>query len=286
MKLSLILATVGRSSEVGRLIGTLAAQTDRRFELIVVDQNADDRLVPHVEAGRAAGLDLQHLKLERPSLSGARNLGIRHASGDVIGFPDDDCWYEAGTVAALIDTFAAEPDVEGCIACWVEQSEGRGRTPPQADLSLADWRKFRGGDASSISLFFKRSLFERLGGFDERFGVGQWYGAAEEIDFVLRALASGARLASRPRARVHHLYGTQAPSGRAMALFSATRKRARGTGAIYAKHRLAAWVIVRGLCAPVFLPLLHRQGWAAVARGAGAVLGRIEGFLNWRRTQT
>ncbi|MFX5245469.1 glycosyltransferase, partial [Acinetobacter baumannii] len=72
MKLSLILATVGRSSEVGRLIGTLAAQTDRRFELIVVDQNEDDRLVPHIEAGRAAGLDLQHLRLERPSLSGAR----------------------------------------------------------------------------------------------------------------------------------------------------------------------------------------------------------------------
>ncbi|WP_018229396.1 glycosyltransferase family 2 protein [Methyloversatilis universalis] len=285
MKLSLILATVGRSSEVGRLIGTLAAQTDRRFELIVVDQNDDDRLVPHVEAGRTAGLDLQHLKLERPSLSGARNLGIRHASGDVIGFPDDDCWYEAGTVAALLDTFAAEPDVEGCIACWMEQSEGRGSTPLQADLSLADWRNFRGGDASSISLFFKRGLFDRLGGFDERFGVGQWYGAGEETDFVLRALASGERLAFRPNVRVHHLY-TASPTGRVFALFSAARRRARGTGAIYAKHRLAAWVIFRGLCAPVLLPLLHMRGWAALTLGAGAVLGRIEGFLNWRRTQT
>lgn len=285
MKLSLILATVGRSSEVGRLIGTLAAQTDRRFELIVVDQNADDRLVPHVEAGRAAGLDLQHLKLERPSLSGARNLGIRHASGDVIGFPDDDCWYEAGTVAALLDTFAAEPDVEGCIACWVEQSEGRGVIPPEADLSLADWRNFRGGDASSISLFFRRGLFERLGGFDERFGVGQWYGAGEETDFVLRALASGERLACRPQVRVHHFYGAL-PTERVSTLFSAARRRARGTGAIYAKHRLAAWVIVRGLCAPVLLPLWRLQGWAAFTRGVGAMLGRVEGFLNWCRTQT
>lgn len=285
MKLSLILATVGRCDDVGRLIETLLNQADRRFELIVVDQNSDDRLNVHIEMGLRAGLDVRHLRLAKPSLSGARNLGIRHATGDVLGFPDDDCWYEQGTVAAVLEAFEATPDIEGCVACWVELAEGTGRMPHPADLSLAEWRNFRGSGASSITLFFRRSLFDRLGGFDERFGVGQWYGAAEETDFVLRALGTGARLVTRPQARVHHLYGTQAPV-KISALFASTRKRARGTGALYAKHKLATWVIVRGLCAPVLLPLVRLQGGRALIKGMGAVLGRFEGFLTWRRTQS
>lgn len=44
--ISLILATVGRTETLHRLVDSLAAQTLHSFELIVVDQNSDDRLQP------------------------------------------------------------------------------------------------------------------------------------------------------------------------------------------------------------------------------------------------
>jgi GT2 family glycosyltransferase len=147
-------------------------------------------------------------------------------------------------------------------------------------LAQSAWRSFRGGDASSISLFLKKPLFTRLGGFDEHFGVGQWYGAAEETDFLLRALADSAKLLHCPIARVHHHFPTGALLATHIACLHA-RRRARGTGAIYAKHRLNLWVVMRGFIAPWLMPLRHGKLQHAKL-GIFVTLGRIEGFMRWK----
>lgn len=280
MKLSLILATVGRSDDVQRFVESIIGQTSRTFELIVVDQNQDERLLPSIQLARAAGLDVQHLRMAQASLSGARNLGLQHASGDVIAFPDDDCWYEPDAVAAVCTAFAQQPAWSGVVAQWVEQTAARGGEPAQGELSPAAWRRYRGGDASSISLFIRAAVFKQLGGFDERLGVGRWFGAGEEIDLIFRALAAGAVLGRCPNARVHHRFWghmVDQPGITGRAVF----KRARGTGALYAKHRLPTVVVLRGLVAPPLVAVAHRQGikglWLALAMSAG----RIQGVLAW-----
>ena len=91
LKFSLLLATVGRTAELERFLSSLDAQTYRNFDLIVVDQNPDERLAALVQsyAGRFPVLCVK----STPGLSRARNAGLRYVSGDVIAFPDDDCWY-------------------------------------------------------------------------------------------------------------------------------------------------------------------------------------------------
>lgn len=279
MTVSLVLATIGRTDELGRCLQSLAAQTDMDFEVLVVDQNQDDRLAPILADAAAHGLRLHHLRLAYPSLSGARNLGIRHATGSVVGFPDDDCWYEPDAIKAVQSAFAADAELRGAVACWVEQAVAKGTSMPSGVLSNAAWRNYRGGDASSITLFVQRSLLQRLQGFDERFGVGCWHGAAEEIDLVLRALATGARLVHCPLARVHHAFSTEMQRPLLSACLAA-RKRARGTGGIYAKHALGTWAVVRGLVAPCVVPLA-RARLADAVRGCFICLGRLEGFLRW-----
>lgn len=278
--LSLVLATYGRCDDVGRMLDSLAVQTDTEFEVLIVDQNPDDRLHEHVARGLASGLSIRHLRLEQPSLSGARNLGIAQASGEIIGFPDDDCWYEPDTVAQVRRAFAQEDSPDGVVGCWVEQLAASGAETPAGSLSYAEWRRFQGKGASSITLFFRRRLFECLGGFDERFGVGQWYGAAEETDFILRALASGSRLEYCPVARVHHAFSLSSTTDLLVSC-RAMRRRGRGTGAIYAKHDMSAWVIFRGLVGQVARPLLAGKLTAAIV-GISASRGSLEGFLKWR----
>ena len=281
---SLVLATYGRCTDVGRLLDSLAAQTDSAFEVLVIDQNPDERLREHIDHALAHGLSIRHLRLAKPSLSGARNLGIAQALGEIIGFPDDDCWYEQDTVAKVRAAFAQTDDIEGVVGTWVELLPGRNGTTPTGSLLYADWRRFRGQGASSITLFFSRKLCARLNGFDERFGVGKWYGAAEETDFILRALASGARVDYCPEAIVHH-----APPLAAMASLLAScrsmRSRGRGTGGVYGKHRMSAWVILRGIAGQVVRPLLAGH-FRRVPIGASASLGFVEGLVVWRCTES
>ena len=280
MLVSLVLATVGRCDDVGRCLQSLAAQTDPNFEVLLIDQNADDRLVPWVTQYNELGLTIRHLRMGIPSLSGARNFGIEAANGVIVGFPDDDCWYEAEVIALVRAAFSSQPPKDGIVANWIEQSAVRNPSMTSEILSLQAWRAFRGGDASSISLFFNRELLTELHGFDERMGVGQWYGAAEETDLLLRALSAGAVIQRLPSARVHHSYGGQQPSTLAQRCARA-RVRARGTGAIYSKQRLGAWTVVRGLIAPLLLPMAHMSGWPALVVGYWTVVGRVEGMLHW-----
>jgi len=282
--ISLVLATVNRTLEVGRFVRSLVAQSASTFELIIVDQNKDDRLLPYIKDGRNLGLQIKHLRLEQPSLSGARNLGLQHASGSIVAFPDDDCWYEYDVVEKSCAAFAAADTTGGIIGCWVEQATARQEYQPATAISYEAWRNFRGRDASSISLFLKRDLFMSLGGFDERFGVGQWFGAAEETDLVLRALVRGATLVRNPTIRVHHHF-LSTPLARTAADYRSARSRARGTGGIYAKHHLGLWIVLRGILAPIFKPLM-RGHIASAGQGAFVSLGRAEGFFHWKRTHS
>lgn len=278
---SLILATVGRTAELDRLFDSLAAQSCQDFEVILIDQNTDGRLQPHIDRARFLGLDVHAQRLSPPNLAAARNLGMTLAKGDWIGFPDDDCWYEQDTLSNMLAASQQDANIEGMIACWVEEAAAKGAANPfSCRLKLDDWRNFRGGDASSISLFFKHSLIKRLGNFDSRLGVGQWFGAGEETDFVLRALTAGAHLAHCPSARVHHLLA-MAQAGNWRTACSIARRRSRGAGALYAKHRLGLYVIMRGLIAPIALPLLRMQGFQPLLVGIAITIGRIEGFVRW-----
>jgi glycosyltransferase involved in cell wall biosynthesis len=280
---SLILATVGRTREVGQLLETLVRQTERDFELIVVDQNPDDRLVPVLDRAREAGIDVRRLRAPRRGLAFARNLGIDVARGQFLAFPDDDCWYDLDVLEQVRRAVPGGNEFDGVVARWVEEDPQALR--PEQMLSFRAWHRMRGGDASSICLFLRRELVERIGRFDARLGVGRWYGAGEETDLVIRALSVGASIAFRPSVAVHHRLSAP-PRRLDVAAYSEARRRARGTGALYVKHRMSAWVVVRGLASPIVKGIFSRRPHVALARGASVSVGRFEGLMRWRREES
>lgn len=275
--LSLVVATVGRTVELASLFASLAAQEWRRFEVIVVDQNEDERLATILAQAQDIGLEIRQLRMRRANLSAARNAGLELARGAWIGFPDDDCWYSPQMLARLAGYFEGRQPAAGVSARWHELIDA---DEPRSRLSWRQSRAFRDVATPSFTLFFHRTLFDRIGRFDPRLGVGQWFGAGEETDLLFRALRAGAVIDFEPAAIVHHPLKEPQPSP---AVLHAQRLRARGAGALYRKHALPPWVIARGLLAPVVRPLSRARFGPELSLGMAIMRGRLDGLLGWIR---
>jgi glycosyltransferase involved in cell wall biosynthesis len=196
----LVVATVGRVSELSRLLDSLVAQTRGRLRVIVVDQNPDDRLNDALDGVR---LDVLRLR-SQPGLSRARNAALEHLTADLVAFPDDDCIYPADLLARIADRLAEGTELDGLTGRVVD-ADGRSSGSWKGDRALLD-RSNLWNRANSATVFLRRELVERVGAFDEELGLGSgrsWH-SGEEIDYLLRALDAGARIEYDPSLVVEH----------------------------------------------------------------------------------
>lgn len=239
MRFSLILATIKRTKEVKRFLEYLNLQTYRHFELIVVDQNNDERLKPILKSFKNY-FPIIHL-YSPPGLARARNLGLKYISGDIVGFPDDDCWYPSDLLEKLNLFFKEHLEVDGLVGCCLDEKN---------NFSVLAWDKKSGKinyfniwkRLTSTSLFLKSSLIKKIGNFEETLGAGsgtEW-GSGEETDYILRALKKGFQIYYSPQFFVYHPqifqdYGEES--------FQKVKIYEKGVGKLLAKHKYPFWFI-------------------------------------------
>ncbi len=192
-----------QAAQLAMTLDAVGRQTLGELDVVVADDGSAE--VPALPEG---------VRLVRqPDLgfraAAARNLGARTSDADVLVFLDADTVPEPGFVSALVRHVAACPDVLAVGRRRHADLSGDGEelTEPRwlrdgyaasRDLLDADGRSFR--YVISAVLACRRSLFEDLGGFDERF-VG--YGG-EDWDLAYRAWNAGAVLVHEPDAVAWH----------------------------------------------------------------------------------
>ncbi|MCW3475479.1 glycosyltransferase family 2 protein [Limobrevibacterium gyesilva] len=244
LRFSLVVASLGRVDGVRALFDSLLIQTGISFEVILVDQNPDGRLLS-VVAAFAGRLPIRHVRVEARNSSCARNVGIGLCTGDIVGFPDDDCIYPDGVLAVVDREFAADPALM-LLTGAAESPEGRlgsGRWwPMRAPID----RRNAFTTVICFNLFLRRALLDRLGGFDEALGVGAAYGACEENDLVLRAIGSGAKAVYDPALRVVHPDKRLTPAATLRAF-----RYGAGFGYVLRKHGFGVGVLGGYLLRPV-----------------------------------
>lgn len=274
MKFSLVVATRGRSSELATLFDSLLAQGEPAIEAIVVDQNDDDRLVPIV-ARYAPKLALRHLRSRIANANNARNLGLRHAKGTLVSFPDDDCWLPDGVLARVAAAFDSDP----ALAVLTGPAAS-----PEGGLGSGRWREDAGPitlknvwtSVIEFNLFLRRDVALALGGFDEGLGPGTEYGSAEGNDLVARAIGRGLVARYDPALRIVHPDKrlTQVAVARA-GLYGA------GLGVALGRHApgISTWLpfLVRPL-GGMALSALRLRGLEA-RYYAATLRGRLKGFF-------
>jgi GT2 family glycosyltransferase len=273
----LVVATVDRVDELELFLASLDRQTHRGFTVRLVDQNEDDRLRPVLASH--PGLELAHLR-SRPGLSRARNVALAGLTADLVAFPDDDCVYDDGLLERVALALAERDDLDGLTGRAVTR-DGRSSASWKAEPAVLTrdnlWNR-----AISFTIFLRRDVVSRVGGFDVALGLGSgtpWH-SGEEIDYLLRALAAGAHLEYDPSLVVAHEPGVDDPA-------TGLRDGA-SVGYLLRKHGYRPRALARMLVRPVggvAVSLAHRDPDRARYHAA-TLRGRIAGYRGASRSKS
>ena len=199
---AVVICTRDRPAMLATALDAIVASVRPGDEVVVVDSAS--RTPETAATARQRGLRVERAEL--PGASRARNLGAAASTAPLILFTDDDCVVDPDWVKNMVSAFAADPEVAFAFGRVLSDRE----TGPGVSLFVgSEPRRYSGAQdplamGHAANLAIRRSLFERLAGFDTELGAGARFCACEDKDLFWRALSDGATGAYVPDATVVH----------------------------------------------------------------------------------
>lgn len=188
MKCSIITAALNRSAFVERAISSVVEQGVADVEHLIIDGGSSDgsleiyRRHPHLI-----------VSVEKDeNVYDAFNKGIALASGDIIGILNTDDVYRPQVLRTVLKVFEEEPELEVVSGGCVYQKQSKSNVEPVAWYAVSEFLKL---DPELLlrqpplvnGRFFRKQVFERLGGFEIAFPV------VADREFMIRCALAGLR---------------------------------------------------------------------------------------------
>ena len=201
---------------------SLASQSFKSLEIIVVDNRSSD---DSVDVARSLGV--RWLPLETNlGLGPALNRGAAIASGNLLLFVNNDMRFDPGFVGALVEPLVEDQEifatdgmqlnwdgtVRGHLAARLTNIRPRRASSTELVPGLYFYQQENAGKspvfmASAACMMVRRTLFEKLGGFDDRLPFGY-----EDVELCWRAWADGWKTLYVPSAICWHRVGSSVRS--------------------------------------------------------------------------
>ena len=165
-KLSVIIPAYNAAGTLEKCLRSLAAQTYRPHEIIVVDDGSADGT-----AEIASKFATVMKNTRGKGAGGARNTGAKAASGDVLVFTDSDCVPPADWLERICRAFENGPDV-GAVTGGYVWHEGKTFIGNFAFIELTRRRRQTTGyveTTPSNNIAVRAEIFRKVGGFPETF---------------------------------------------------------------------------------------------------------------------
>jgi glycosyltransferase involved in cell wall biosynthesis len=175
--LSVVIPTRNRAHLVCEAIESALGQRPGQVEVIVVDDGSTDDTTALLKQKYGARIKLLTMP-ERSGVGAARNAGVRQATGELLGFLDDDDLWLPGKLDAELCVFEEFPEAEAVVSdsqSFLEEQQAertffgkngllaasRGRV---CWVSECDWLWTNSMNGVAMcSMTLRRSLLERLG---------------------------------------------------------------------------------------------------------------------------
>ena len=219
---SIIVVTRNRFAYTWKCLSSLSriGKQDNPFEIIVIDNASTDE-TPSFLKGMVEGIQVV-LNDENRGFGAACNQAAGSAKGQYLLFLNNDTIIQPNTIKSLVDTIARDSSIgavggkliypggllqEAGSIIWRDGTTlafGRGDIPTRSSYSYV-----RDVDYCSAScLLVRRSLFDEVGGFDDRYSPAYY----EDADLCMAMKTRGYRVVFQPEAEVVHFeYGTSTP---------------------------------------------------------------------------
>jgi GT2 family glycosyltransferase len=215
---SVIICTRDRPEQLARCLISFKNQTLTPTEVIVVDNaSVDDRTRSvALEAG------VRYVREDEPGLDIARNTGAAAASCPVVVYTDDDTVLHPTWLQRMVAAFddpgiwavtgqVLPAELETAAQAVFEKAWGLGKGYERLDYGPAFYEQTRRrgcpvwGIGAGANMAFRREVFDRLGGFDERLDVGA-AGCSGDSEYWYRILSAGGVCRYEPSAVIYHYH--------------------------------------------------------------------------------
>lgn len=191
MFFSVIIPVYNRIDEVDELLRSLLAQSERNFEVIIVEDGSTQPCGAVIEEARRKGLDVRYFFKDNEGRSIARNYGMERARGDYFVFFDSDCVIPPDYFRKLAQELSDKPlDCFGGPDAAHSSFTDTQKAINYSMTSLLTTGGIRGGKISlekfvprTFNMGFSRQVYESVGGFREMF--------SEDIDMSTRIRRAG-----------------------------------------------------------------------------------------------
>lgn len=183
MRVSVVIPTYNRADVVREAVASVLRQDYPDIELIVVDDGSRDGTAAVVSG---FGPAVRYLWQENRGVSAARNRGVAASTGDLIAFLDSDDLWLPPKVSAQVAYFEAYEDAQACHTDEIWIRLGMRVNERLIHRKQGGWQFLASLPRCLISpsaIMLRRSLWDRLGGFDESLP------ACEDYDLWLRLTA-------------------------------------------------------------------------------------------------
>ncbi len=265
-RVAVCLTVLNEAASIDELLASLADQTRRPDEVVVIDGGSRDGTLDALERWRARGLPLTMLDRPGVNISTGRNAAIGASAAPVVAVTDAGVRLHRDWLARITAPFAGvdPPDVvagffEPDPRSTFELALGATTLPVVTEICPAAFLP------SSRSAAFARAAWERVGGYPE------WLDYCEDLVFDLALKASGCRFAWAPGAVVRFR-----PRPTPRAFFVQYYRYARGDGKADLWRRRHAIRYATYLGLPLALRVARRRPWllGPILLAAGAYVRR------------
>jgi GT2 family glycosyltransferase len=234
IRVSVVIPTRDRRDAVVRTVRSVLDSDFSAADITVVDQSESDETESAV-SGFLQEERFRYIRSNTRGVSAARNIGARGASGSIIANTDDDCEVPSHWLTGVVEAFSAKPEaaiVLGNVVAGPHPATGfvPAYKVKKPLLVRGVSQKYR-VEGIGACFAYRADVWRELKGFDELLGAGALFRSAEEVDFMIRALARGHAIYETPDTGViHHGFRKWEDADRLI------ENHLYGIGAVSAKH--------------------------------------------------